>query len=135
MAIDEEMRGRMRAGLDGLDGVGEQAMFGGVCFLLDGNMLGGVRRDKDGVGRFMFRVGDAGEAEAGQRPGAEPMVMGGRRMRGFYFVQEDDCDDAALAGWIALAHRFVSGLPPKKKVEKKDETSKKRPARKGTARA
>jgi hypothetical protein len=66
-----------------------------------------------GVGRFMFRVGPELEAEALARPGAAPMDMGGRPMRGFIWVGADEALDAGLDEWIALAARFAGGLPPK----------------------
>lgn len=113
MAADADLLERMRAALEGLDGLSEKPMFGGVCFLHDGNMLGGVRRHRDGVGRFMFRVGKENEPEALTRPGAEAMINGGRRMPGFIWVREESCDAAALRGWVAMAHSFVGALPPK----------------------
>lgn len=82
-------------------------MFGGVCFLLRGNMLCGTA-----ASRFMFRVGKAQDAEALARPGARPMDFTGRRMAGFVWV-EPDCDARALKRWIAMAERYVRALPAK----------------------
>lgn len=59
MAYDEQLTDRLRNTLEGLAGLSEKRMMGGVCFLLQGNMLGGADRTKDGAGRFMFRVGRA----------------------------------------------------------------------------
>ncbi|MGJ8533668.1 MAG: TfoX/Sxy family protein [Alphaproteobacteria bacterium] len=113
MAYDEELADRFRNAVDGLGGIVEKRMMGGVCFMLDGNMLGGANRQKTGEGRFMFRVGKDNEAEAMKRPGAMTMEQGGRKMTGLIFVYEDDCDAECLQSWIALALTFVGNLPPK----------------------
>jgi len=83
-------------------------MFGGYCWMLRGHMLCGVE-----VGRFMFRVGKDLEAEALARPGATPMDITGRPMRGIVWVNADDAIDAGLATWIDLAARFAGSLPPR----------------------
>lgn len=86
---------------------------GGVCFMLHGNMVGGAGRHKDGVCRFLFRVGKGNQAEALKLPGATIMEQGGRVMGGFFFVDEESCDDSALNDWMHLALGFVEGLPMK----------------------
>jgi TfoX/Sxy family transcriptional regulator of competence genes len=101
---------RMRAALSGRRGIAEKRMFGGVCFLLRGNMLCGVGQDK-----FMFRVGKDQDAEALKRPGAKPMDFTGRPMAGFVWVEPAKCDARRLKRWIAMAERYVGALPAKKK--------------------
>ena len=118
MAYDEELTSRFREALGGLPGVSEKKMMGGVCFLLDGNMVGGADRTRAGEGRFMFRVGRDNEDEALAREGAWIMEQGGRRMSGLVFVSEDACDDDALKDWVSLALSFVTTLPPKWAVDK-----------------
>ncbi len=114
MAYDEQLSNQFRDAMDGIAGIKERRMMGGVCFLLNGNMLGGADREKNTQrGRFMFRVGKDNEAEALARPGSEIMEQGGRRMSGLIFVDESMCDDDALRDWIALAMRFVAELPAK----------------------
>lgn len=113
MAYDEELAARYRETLDGMVGISEKKMMGGVCFFLDGNMIGGADRTKSGAGRFMFRVGKDNEAEALSRPGAIIMEQGGRRMGGLVFVDEEACDRKALKSWVRLALSFVSTLPAK----------------------
>lgn len=83
-------------------------MFGGYCWMLRGNMLCGVE-----VGRFMFRVGKEQEVEALARPGASPMDITGKPMRGFVWVSARHADSRQLASWINLAKKYVSHLPPK----------------------
>lgn len=89
-------------------------MMGGVCFMLRGHMVGGADMEKDtGIRRFMFRMGKDNQAVGEALPGAIPMVMGGRAMRGFFFVEEGSCDEDALSQWIKTTVDFVSQLPPK----------------------
>lgn len=108
MAVDRALVERMRAPLAGRRDITEKAMFGGVCFMLRGNML-----CASGSGGFMFRVGTEQEAEALARPGVRRVEMGGRQFRGFVWVDPKRCRD--LPGWIALAEKHVGALPPKKK--------------------
>lgn len=113
MAYDEALAARFRAALARRKGISEKKMMGGICFFSHGNMIGGVSRIQDGPGRFMFRVGKENEAEALSREGAAIVEMGGRRMGGFIDVNETDCGDMALKGWIKLALGYVGTLPPK----------------------
>lgn len=108
MPHDPHLAERMRTALQGRPGITEKKMFGGYCWMLHGNMLCGVE-----VGRFMFRVGKAFEAEALARPGAEPMDITGRPMSGFVWVQEDCAKGPALRAWIDFATRYVGTLPRK----------------------
>ena len=114
IAQDEDLADRLRDALEGLQGISEKRMMGGICFLLDGNMLGGVNRNKTtGAGHYMFRIGKEHEADGAARPEAEPVVMGGRRMGGMFYVAEDACSDAVLKDWVELSLRFVGSLPAK----------------------
>lgn len=113
MAYDEDLADRYRASLEGMVGVSEKRMMGGLCFFLNGNMVGGADREKNGAGRFMFRVGKDNEAEALSRDGACIVDLGGRRMGGLIYVAEDGCDEAALKDWLSLALSFVGPLPAK----------------------
>jgi hypothetical protein len=88
-------------------------MIGGLCLLVNGNVIGGVDRAKSGRDRFMFRVARDNEAEALQRPGASIVDMGGRRLGGLVFVDADECDDEAFKQWIVMAVGFVGRLPSK----------------------
>jgi hypothetical protein len=105
---DPHLAERMRAALKRRAGITEKQMFGGYCWMLRGNMLCGVE-----VGRFMFRVGKDLEAEALARPGASPMDITGRPMRGFVWVRAEKAEGAGLRAWIDLASRFVGTLPAK----------------------
>jgi TfoX/Sxy family transcriptional regulator of competence genes len=105
---DPHLADRMRAALQRRAGITERKMFGGYCWMLNGNMLCGVE-----VGRFMFRVGKALEAYALARPGASPMDITGRPMKGFVWVRAEEAEDKALQGWIDLAARYVGAMPAK----------------------
>jgi hypothetical protein len=114
MAFDEKLAERMRAALAGAGIVREVRMFGGLCFMLNGNMVAGA--SKRGL---LVRVGKDRQRDALARPGARPMEMTGRRMEGYVFVDPPPPDEAALAEWLALAVAFVSTLPAKDRPSKK----------------
>lgn len=112
MAFDEALTQRMRAALGEGLGLSEKRMMGGVCFFLDGNMICGADRSKEGERRFMFRVGKGNEAAAALPQGA-PMFLGNRPMPGFYFVDGDRCDDDLLQHWLDVALSHARSLPSK----------------------
>ena len=88
-------------------------MMGGLCLLVNGNMIGGVDQTKAGAGRFMFRVGKENEGKSLARPGASAVEMGGRRFGGFIFVDAEACTPRALTAWVAVALGYVKTLPRK----------------------
>lgn len=98
---------RLRAALPA-NGVTEQKMFGGICFMLDGNMVAGASRRG-----LLVRVGKVAHAEAVVRPGARPMEMRGKPMAGYIFVDPAVLDEATFASFLDLALAFVRTLPPK----------------------
>lgn len=106
MPHDPQLAERMREALRGRADIVEKKMFGGHCWMLDGHMICGVE-----VGRFMFRVGAEQEAEALAQPGASPMDITGRPMRGFVWVDERRARGASLAAWIERAARHAASLP------------------------
>lgn len=107
MAYDEELAERMRPVLGNGPAITEKRMMGGVCFFLNGNMVGGADRSREGERRLMFRVGKANEVAAGL-PGGLPMFLGERPMPGSYFVV-----DALLGLWLAVALDHAGSLPSK----------------------
>lgn len=98
----------LRTTLAGRRGVKERRMFGGVCFLLRGNMLCG-----SGGPGYMFRVGKAAHAGALKRKGASEMTIRGKVFEGLVWVDPGACKGAALKRWIALADRYLGALPAK----------------------
>ncbi len=113
MAVDEELAQAYRGSLEGLVGLSEKNMMGGTCFMLNGNMVGGAHRDKNGTGFFMFRVGKDNDEEAAKLGTGTPLVQGGRKMTGFYFVESDGCPGEVFEAWKSLAVSNAMSLPPK----------------------
>ena len=109
MAFDESLAARIRDALARTKGVEEQKMFGCVCFLLDGDALAGVWKD-----RFIARLGpDEGEAALRERH-VRAFDITGRPMRNWVAVEPEGVeDDDQLNDWIRLALEFVTTLPAK----------------------
>jgi len=108
MAVDENLAQRMRVALAGTGALREVRMFGGLCFMLNGNIVAGT--SKHGL---LVRVGKDRQADALARPGAKPMAMTGRPMEGYVFVDPPPSDEVALRECLDLAVAFVKTLPPK----------------------
>ena len=87
----------------------EKAMFGGLGFMLNGNMLIGTTAK----GALLVRI-DPDKADEAAGRGAEPMHMGPRVMRGFMAVQPAALPDAAsIRAWVDYCHAYVRTLPAK----------------------
>jgi hypothetical protein len=112
MAFDEGLAQRIREALDArsdVSEVSEKRMFGGLAFLLGGNMCVGVLGDE-----LMVRVGPRAHAEALAAPHAREMDFTGRPMRGFVYVAAEGFEsDVDLDGWIARGIAFAGSLPRK----------------------
>jgi hypothetical protein len=107
--LADELRLRLRTSPTVPAGaLGEKRMFGGVCFLLRHNMLCGA-----GKNGYMFRTDPARAVAAAALPGGAPVIMQGRTMKGFYWVDPDACDATGLAHWLALAQEYVGAMPPR----------------------
>ena len=91
----------------------QKRMFGGLCFVLHGNMVGGVGCSNDGDHVLMFRVGKGNTAAADALGGGEPVVKGGRRMGGMFHVHAEDTPEDVLRDWMSLALDHARSLPPK----------------------
>jgi TfoX/Sxy family transcriptional regulator of competence genes len=106
----EDLSDRIRDHLGPHPAVTEQKMFGGRCFMLDGNMLVCPMKD----GSLLVRAGNDGYDAALALPGAQPMTMGAKTMSGFVQVTGDVLeDDDVLLAWIERARSFVATLPAK----------------------
>jgi TfoX/Sxy family transcriptional regulator of competence genes len=109
MAFDEGLGQRLRERLAGTGEVTERRMFGGLSFLVDGNLCVGVMGE-----RLIARVGPDATAAALERPGSRLFDFTGRPMKGWVTVGPGALeDDDALAGWVELALAYVRTLPPK----------------------
>jgi TfoX/Sxy family transcriptional regulator of competence genes len=103
-----ELVGCVRDALAGHGDIREVRMFGGVCFMLDGNMAAGASPRG-----LLVRVGKERHSEAASRPGAHAMEMRGRSMAGYVIVDAGGLDELSVRDWVALARAYVSTLPPK----------------------
>lgn len=109
MAYDPAIADRIRRLLDGTTGLEERKMFGGLSFLVHGNMSVGVSGDE-----LMVRVGQNRDEEALARPGSRPMDFTGRRMRGWITVApEGFARDPDLGWWVDAGVAHARSLPPK----------------------
>ncbi|MFN0149636.1 MAG: TfoX/Sxy family protein [bacterium] len=109
MKFDEKLAERVRSALATKRGVTERHMFGGLTFMLRGNMCVGVVGD-----RLMVRVGPAAYDEALRKPHARPMDFTGRPLTGFVYVTPDGFATAAgLRAWVQRAAKFAMSLPAK----------------------
>jgi TfoX/Sxy family transcriptional regulator of competence genes len=110
MAYDEELAERIRALLGDRAGLTEQKMFGGLAFLVGGNMAIAA----SGEGGILVRVDPEQSDELVATTPAETMEMRGRRMPGWLRVDTTDVtDNAALAAWVERGAGYAASLPPK----------------------
>jgi TfoX/Sxy family transcriptional regulator of competence genes len=109
VAFDETLAERIRERLARRKGVVEKKMFGGIGFLLDGNMLVGVWKDS-----LIARVGPDAYEDSLLESHVKVFDITGRPMKGWVMVEPEGVeDDEQLAGWIERATTFVSSLPKK----------------------
>lgn len=109
MPYSPALADRIRFALREERNVSEKKMFGGLCFLLNGNMLGGIQQDA-----LLLRL----TPEEGERAVQEPFVTqfenGGRKVRGWVWVAAEGIDtDRQLRSWLDRAKAFISTLPAK----------------------
>jgi hypothetical protein len=110
VAHDPLLADRIRALLAGEDGVTEQRAFGGLAFLVHGNMAVSA----DNRGGVMVRVDPAWSAELTAEPHVAPMEMRGRTMAGWLHVDPDGAaTDEQLQRWVDTGLAFARTLPPK----------------------
>ncbi len=99
-------------------------MFGGVAFMVNGNMSVGITNRGD----FMARFDGQRHDEILTWPGAKPMTFGHKNMKGFLFVDPEAVESkAALDKWVKLSLAYVNGLP--KKSAKTSKVKAKTPAK------
>jgi len=109
MAYDEELANRLREQLSGACYT-EKKMFGGLAFLIGGNMSVAA----SGQGGILVRVDPADNDVLLKEPGAAPMQMGGRGpMQGWLRVSADVLDDKTLKQWVTRGVSYAKSLPPK----------------------
>jgi len=110
MAYDEELAGRIRDLVAGEPNLAEQKMFGGLAFLVGGNMAVAA----SGQGGILVRVDPAQTEQLLAEPGASEMDMGRGPMNGWLRVTGHVLDDdAVLATWVDRGVAYAQSLPAK----------------------
>lgn len=109
MAADQGLIERIRAVIGDRPEVNEKHMFGGVAFMLNGNMACGPTDE-----RLMVRLGKEGAAAALSEPHVTPMDFTGRPLSTMiYVLPEGIDDDGDLRAWVERGLAFAASLPPK----------------------
>ncbi|MGR3463926.1 TfoX/Sxy family protein [Limimaricola sp.] len=109
MAYDEGLAELIRGDLGERSGISERRMFGGLAFMLYGNMVCGVTSQG-----AMYCVGKAREAEAMRIPGTGPMEFTGKPMGGMVAADDEAmADDGRRAALTRLAFEHAESLPAK----------------------
>jgi hypothetical protein len=109
MAFDQDLADRIRELVAHEDNVVEQRMFGGLAFLVHGNMAVAA----SGEGGLLVRVDPAAADAWIDHDQVTPMVMRGREMRGWLRVLTD-LDGPELEVWVARGIAYAGSLPPKR---------------------
>jgi TfoX/Sxy family transcriptional regulator of competence genes len=118
---DLQLAESVRSALAGAGAVREVKMFGGIGFMLNDNLVAAA--SKRGL---LARVGKERQGDALARAGARPMVMRGRAMEGYIYVDPPALTSRAVQAWLRLAVDFVRTLPPKKPRAKRARAKGKR---------
>ena len=109
MPYDDGLAHRIRRILGDRSDLEEREMFGGVGFMVAGNLVCGVHDDK-----LLARVGPEAYEDALEEPHARPMDFTGRPMRGLVFVDPPGvATDEDLHDWVERCRSFAESLPPK----------------------
>jgi TfoX/Sxy family transcriptional regulator of competence genes len=109
MAFDEALADRIRDLLGARADVTERRMFGGIAFMVAGNMAVGIVGDD-----LMVRLDPADAERALSEPHTRPMDFTGKPAKNMVFVDaEGTAGDADLAGWVDAGADFAASLPPK----------------------
>ena len=110
MAYDQDLANRVREQLAAQDAVTEKEMFGGIAFLLSGNMAVGVTGAD-----LMVRLGrEAGEEAVEQPHISHPVMSNSRVMRNWVLVAPAGVGtDAELGAWVGRGVAYARSLPPK----------------------
>ena len=116
MAYDEDLANRIRELLSGERGVTEMKMFGGLAFLIDGNMAVAA----SGQGGVLVHVDPEEGASLIAKTSARPMEMRGKEMAGWLRVDADDATTKRqLSKWVGVGAAYARSLPKKSAKKKK----------------
>ena len=114
MTSEEELANSVRSTLKDVGDIREVRMFGGIGFMLNGNMVAAASRRG-----LLLRVGKERQAEALAQNGARPMVMRGRAMEGYIYLDPPGMSKQTVQNGLRMAVAYVQTLPPKAKVKAK----------------
>jgi TfoX/Sxy family transcriptional regulator of competence genes len=109
MAYDVDLGDRIRELTSGTPGLSEKPMFGGLAFLVGGNMAIAA----SGEGGVLVRVDPAESEDLVATTHAEPAVMRGRPMSGWLRVADEHLDDSELERWVGIGTAYAASLPAK----------------------
>jgi TfoX/Sxy family transcriptional regulator of competence genes len=111
MAYDTDLANRIREVLGGQGGLTEKAMFGGLAFLINGNMSVSA----SGQGGLLLRVPPEETDALAAKPHAAPFVMRGREMQGWLRIDPEGVKTKAqLERWVGRGVDYARSLPPKR---------------------
>jgi len=108
MSDESDLALRVRAALHGVESLREVKMFGGVGFLVNGNLVAAASERG-----LLLRVGRERQDEALAQPGTRPMEMRGRRMEGYVYADPPPKSEDAIKARLRPALDYVRSLPPK----------------------
>lgn len=109
MPYNQDIEARINKVTRRWKGTDSKKMFGGICCLLNGNMLAGVYKDY-----LILRLGETEANAALQKPLVKDFDITGRPMKGWVMVAEEGIgNDEQMKRWLQKAKKFVAGLPPK----------------------
>ena len=109
MQNEDPLNGRIRQILSSRRRISERKMFGGVCFMINGNMCIGTWK-----GSLIVRLDKKNHDKTLAEPHTRPADMNGRTMKGWALVEPAGIEsENDLKGWVDKAARFAESLPPK----------------------
>jgi len=109
MAFDERLAERIRGSLGRRKGLAEKKMFGGIAFLLNGNMCVGIHKSS-----LIVRLAPEETDAALAQPHTRRFDLTGRPMQGWILVDPEGLEtDAKLSKWIQVATKYAGALPAK----------------------
>jgi hypothetical protein len=108
MSYSEDLDERISQIVSTWENIGRKKMFGGVCYLQNGNMFCGVYKDY-----LILRLGEQAAAESLKGPFVRDFDITGRPMKGWVMVEQKAFAGAKLGNWLKKARLFAETLPKK----------------------
>jgi TfoX/Sxy family transcriptional regulator of competence genes len=108
MSAESDLALRVRAAFQSVEALREVKMFGGIGFMVNGNLVAAASNRG-----LLLRVGRERQDEVLAQPGIRPMEMRGRRMQGYVYADPLTCSDDAVKAWLRSALDYVQTLPSK----------------------